>query len=336
MAEPLLRVQNLITAFDTDRGLIKAVDDVSFDVPEGSTLAVVGESGCGKSVTALSVMRLVPTPPGQILGGRIEFRGRDLLKLRPREMRAVRGDQISMIFQEPMTSLNPVYSVGWQIVEAIRIHRKTSRRAAQDRAVQMLDLVGIPSASERVDSYPHQLSGGMRQRVMIAMALSCDPALLIADEPTTALDVTIQAQILDLLGRLQNELGMSIVFITHDLGVVAEFASHVVVMYAGRVVETAPVEALFEDPRHPYTRGLLESVPPMDVSQSAGRPRRLPTIEGMVPDLASLPAGCRFADRCALYASKPPGHERCVTTEPELVAVGDGRLSRCYYAGEPA
>ncbi|MEB2313572.1 MAG: ABC transporter ATP-binding protein [Sorangiineae bacterium] len=332
MAEPLLSVQHLVTAFDTERGRVCAVDDVSFEIAERSTLAVVGESGCGKSVTALSVMRLVQSPPGRVEGGRVLLRGRELLALPEREMRRVRGNTISMIFQEPMTSLNPVYTVGSQLIEAIRIHRRVSRRAARERAIHMLELVGIPSASERVDSYPHELSGGMRQRVMIAMALSCDPTLLIADEPTTALDVTIQAQILDLLGRLQEELGMGIMFITHDLGVVAEFASHVAVMYAGRVVETGTVLELFREPRHPYTQGLLASVPPMGAARGRERPRRLPTIEGMVPDLANLPPGCRFAERCALYASRPPGHERCVTVEPELIELGPGRAARCHYA----
>jgi peptide/nickel transport system ATP-binding protein len=332
MTDAVLSVQHLTTAFHTDAGVLRAVDQVSFDVPKGETLAVVGESGCGKSVTALSVMRLLPTPPGEIQAGRIVFGDKNLLELSEREMRAVRGDRISMIFQEPMTSLNPVYTVGSQIVEAIRIHKKTSRRAARERAIEMLRLVGIPSPDERVDAYPHQLSGGMRQRVMIAMALSCDPELLIADEPTTALDVTIQAQILDLLRRLQAELSMSILFITHDLGVVAEFAQQVVVMYAGRVVETGSVDKIFSDPLHPYTRGLLASVPPLDVSQSAGKPRRLTTIEGMVPDLRALPAGCRFADRCALLAQKPPGFERCTEAEPELFEMNDGRCSRCYFS----
>jgi peptide/nickel transport system ATP-binding protein len=337
MSDALLSVQNLTTAFHTERGLLRAVDDVTFEVPKGSTLAVVGESGCGKSVTALSIMRLIPSPPGEIAGGKIEFGGQNLLELSDKAMRSVRGAKISMIFQEPMTSLNPVYSVGSQIVEAIRIHRSTSRRAARERAVEMLKVVGIPSPEERIDAYPHQLSGGMRQRVMIAMALSCDPALLIADEPTTALDVTIQAQILDLLRRLQADLGMSILFITHDLGVVAEFASSVVVMYAGRVVETAGVNDIFADPRHPYTRGLLASVPPLDVSRAkGGKPRRLTTIEGMVPDLLELGKGCRFADRCALRARKPPGYERCSEAEPELVELGAGRQARCYYAEEPA
>jgi peptide/nickel transport system ATP-binding protein len=281
-------------------------------------------------------MRLVPSPPGEISGGQIVFSGKNLLELSERDMRAVRGDRIGMIFQEPMTSLNPVYTVGSQIVEAIRIHKKQSRKAARERAVQMLGLVGIPAPEERVDAYPHQLSGGMRQRVMIAMALSCDPELLIADEPTTALDVTIQAQILDLLRRLQSELGMSILFITHDLGVVAEFAQDVVVMYAGRVVETGSVEKIFADPLHPYTRGLLASVPPLDASKDAGKPRRLPTIEGMVPDLRNLPPGCRFADRCALRAQKPEGWERCTEAEPELFVMQDGRRSRCYFSGPRA
>jgi peptide/nickel transport system ATP-binding protein len=333
----LLSVRHLTTAFQTERGVLRAVDDVSFDVPAKTTVALVGESGCGKSVTALSILRLLPQPPASIERGEIELGGTDLLKLNDKAMRAVRGARISMIFQEPMSSLNPVYTVGSQIVEAIRIHRKVSRSAARKRAIEMLRLVGIPSPEERVDAYPHQLSGGMRQRVMIAMALSCDPALLIADEPTTALDVTIQAQILDLLRRLQSDLGMSIIFITHDLGVVAEFASRVVVMYAARVVETARVDELFSDPRHPYTRGLLASVPPLEVSRlGADRPRRLPTIEGLVPDLRELGAGCRFADRCSLFASKPPGYERCRETEPDLIDLGGGRGARCHYAREPA
>jgi len=317
MGEALLSVQNLTTAFHTDRGVLRAVHDVSFEVEKGKTLAVVGESGCGKSVTALSIMRLVPSPPGAIEGGKILLSDKNLLELPERDMRRVRGDRISMIFQEPMTSLNPVYTVGAQIVEAIRIHQKASRSAARAKAIEMLELVGIPSPRDRVDSYPHQLSGGMRQRVMIAMALACNPELLIADEPTTALDVTIQAQILDLLRRLQGELGMSILFITHDLGVVAEFASRVAVMYAGRVVETA-------------------SVPPLDSSKLGGGPRRLPTIEGVVPDLLALPGGCRFAERCTLRASEPPGAERCTEEEPELRDFGQGRSVRCHLAKEVA
>jgi peptide/nickel transport system ATP-binding protein len=332
--QPLLSVRGLTTAFQTERGLLRAVDDVSFDVPERSTLAIVGESGCGKSVTALSVLRLVPAPAGRVLGGQILFRGRDLLTLPERDMRAVRGGQVSMIFQEPMTSLNPVYTVGAQIIEAIRIHRSTSKNAARERAIELLKLVGIPSPAERVDAYPHQLSGGMRQRVMIAMALACDPSLLLADEPTTALDVTIQAQILDLLRRLQAELGMSILLITHDLGVVAEFARDVIVMYAGRVVETGPVAQLFADPLHPYTRGLLASVPPLDASRGhlASGPRRLKTIEGIVPDLAHLPAGCRFADRCDLRLQLGERAQRCTAEEPALRTLEDGRQARCHFS----
>jgi oligopeptide/dipeptide ABC transporter ATP-binding protein len=332
VSEPLLSVQGLVTTFRTDRGLVRAVDDVSFELASGDTLAIVGESGCGKSVTALSIMRLIASPPGTIAGGEIRFSGRDLLRLPERQMRELRGAQLSMIFQEPMTSLNPVYTIGSQIVEAIRIHRPVSRSAARERAVQMLSLVGIPSPAERIDAYPHQLSGGMRQRVMIAMALSCDPKLLIADEPTTALDVTIQAQILDLLRKLQADLGMSIVFITHDLGIVAEFAKRVVVMYAGRVVEQGTVSELFRNPLHPYTRGLLASIPPMGVSREVSkRPRRLPAIEGMVPSPFDLPPGCRFADRCDLQASKPPGYERCTEQEPELRQLAE-QSSRCYYS----
>jgi oligopeptide/dipeptide ABC transporter ATP-binding protein len=336
MSESLLTVEHLTTAFHTDRGVLRAVDDVSLSVKKGQTLALVGESGCGKSVTALSVMRLVPSPPGEIEKGKIVFGKRDLMTLDDRAMRAVRGDKISMIFQEPMTSLNPVYSVGSQIVEAIRIHRKMARRAARVRAVEMLKLVGIPSPEDRVDSYPHQLSGGMRQRVMIAMALACDPELLIADEPTTALDVTIQAQILDLLRRLQSELQMGILFITHDLGVVAEFANDVVVMYAGRVVEVGSVNRIFERPLHPYTQGLLASVPPLDSSKLGGKPRRLTTIEGVVPDLVNPPMGCRFADRCALRAKKPDGWERCTEEEPVLRELGPDAQARCHFAEAPA
>jgi peptide/nickel transport system ATP-binding protein len=331
MGEFLLGVRHLTTGFHTERGLLRAVDDVSFEIPAATTVALVGESGSGKSVTALSVLRLVPEPPGEILGGSILFAERDLLRLPERELRALRGAEIAMIFQEPMTSLNPVYSVGFQIMEAIRTHRSVTRRQARERAIEMLDLVGIPSPTERVDAYPHELSGGMRQRVMIAMALSCDPALLIADEPTTALDVTIQAQILELLGSLQRKLGMSILFITHDLGLVAEFAREVVVMYAGRVVETGPTGSLLADPLHPYTRGLLASVPPFAMARD-GRPRRLRAIPGVVPALADLPPGCRFAARCALFAEKPPGFERCETSEPELRQMPDGRQARCHFA----
>jgi peptide/nickel transport system ATP-binding protein len=325
---PLLSVRNLVTSFRTDRGPLRAVDDVSFELSGGKTLGLVGESGCGKSVTALSILRLVPSPPGEIESGRIEFEGRDLLALSEREMRAVRGNKISMIFQEPMTSLNPVYTVGAQIVEAIRLHQNKSRREAYARAEEMLHLVGIPSPETNIDAYPHQLSGGQRQRVMIAMALACEPKLLIADEPTTALDVTIQAQIIELLKKLQRDLGMSVLLITHDLGLVAECTDHVVVMYAGRVVESAPVRQIFQSPKHPYTRGLLESVPQMRKESISGPRPRLPTIEGVVPDLRKLPPGCRFADRCPLRI------DQCTVTEPELEEVGPDRLARCYRAKE--
>jgi peptide/nickel transport system ATP-binding protein len=324
----LLSVQDLVTSFRTDAGPLRAVDGVSFDVPEGATVGLVGESGCGKSVTALSLLRLVPQPPGSIDGGRILFRGKDLLALPERAMRDLRGNEISMIFQEPMTSLNPVYTVGAQIVEAIRLHQKASRRDAYGRAVELLRLVGIASAETSVDAYPHQLSGGQRQRVMIAMALACQPKLLIADEPTTALDVTIQAQILELLRGLQKQMGMSVILITHDLGVVAEYTDHVVVMYAGKVVESAPARALFAHPRHPYTRGLLQSVPRFGSRRAPGKPAaRLPTIEGLVPDLRRLPPGCRFADRC------PMRIDACTEAEPELVPAGES-LSRCIRAHE--
>jgi len=307
MTEPLLSLRHLVTAFDTDEGYLRAVDDVSFDVYPGHTLGIVGESGCGKSVTSLSILRLIPTPPGFIERGEALFAGKDLFQASEREMRAIRGNDISMIFQEPMTSLNPVYTVGSQIVEAIRLHRSVSRRAANARAIELLDLVGIPAPSERVDSYPHTLSGGMRQRAMIAMALACEPRLLIADEPTTALDVTIQAQILDLLRSLQAELGMSIIFISHDLGVMAEFTHEIAVMYAGKIVEHATTDTLFASPRHPYTRGLLQSLP-----SQRNRGERLPTIPGIVPDLSVLPPGCRFQDRCA-HAT-----DACRVEEPSL------------------
>jgi len=342
---PLLCVRDLVTSFRTDRGVLRAVDEVSFDVPEGATLGIVGESGCGKSVTALSILRLVPYPQGVIERGTVELRGKDLLGLSERQMQDVRGNEISMIFQEPMTSLNPVYTVGAQIVEAIRLHQKKSRSEAKERAIEMLRLVGIPAPETNVDSYPHQLSGGMRQRVMIAMALACEPSLLIADEPTTALDVTIQAQILDLLAKLKSKLGMSVVLITHDLGVVAEVASHVVVMYAGRIFESAPVAGLFAHPRHPYTRGLLKSLPSFDKAvvatpvtkeaegeAAAAKPKRarLPVIEGMVPDLLALPPGCRFADRCPMVI------EECSKAEPDLIPAPGApeHLARCIRANE--
>jgi peptide/nickel transport system ATP-binding protein len=332
---PILRVRDLVTTFrtegspaDTRRRVFRAVDEVSFDVPRGATVALVGESGCGKTVTALSILRLVASPPGRIESGAIELEGRDLLGLSEREIRAVRGNLVSMIFQEPMTSLNPVYAVGWQIAEGYRIHRKKSRREARERATELLRLVGIPEPETTVDAYPHRLSGGQRQRVMIAMALACEPRLLVADEPTTALDVTIQAQILALLAELQQKLSMSILLITHDLGVVAEHASFVVVMYAGRVIERASVRQLFARPMHPYTRGLLESIPRPDAQRGKGAPRRLRAIEGMVPDLRALPAGCHFADRCPMRIDK------CTREEPPLLQVAPGRDSRCWRADE--
>ncbi len=332
---PLLRVRDLVTSFRTERGVLRAVDGVSFDVPDGATLGIVGESGCGKSVTALSILRLVPWPQGIIdPKSKVELRGRDLLALSEREMQDVRGNEISMIFQEPMTSLNPVYTVGAQIVEAVRLHQAKSRGQARERAIEMLRLVGIPAAETNIDAYPHQLSGGMRQRVMIAMALACEPSLLIADEPTTALDVTIQAQILDLLAKLKAQLGMGVVLITHDLGVVAEVATDVIVMYAGVVVESAKASRIFEHPRHPYTRGLLRSLPSFEAALPAaeGKRRRLPTIEGLVPDLLSLPPGCRFADRCPLVV------DACRAAEPALARVSaegdEPHLARCIRAGE--
>ncbi|NOY94548.1 MAG: ABC transporter ATP-binding protein [Deltaproteobacteria bacterium] len=327
MGANILEVKNLVTAFHTDEGSLRAVDDVSFEVPSGKTVGVVGESGCGKSVTSLSVMGLLPIPPGRIEGGEILFEGRDLLKLPESELRKLRGRRMSMIFQEPMSSLNPVYRVGEQIAESIRLHepdgRGRNRATARARAIELLQLVGIPAPSERVDDYPHQLSGGMRQRVMIAMALACDPALLIADEPTTALDVTIQAQILDLLARLQRELAMSIVLITHDLGVVAEFADEIVVMYAGKVVERAETDSLFAQPKHPYTRGLLASLPTAAAASGKSERRRLPTIPGVVPDLRELPKGCRFQDRCDVAV------ERCGRSEPALRTVDDHQVA-CF------
>ncbi|WP_439573190.1 ABC transporter ATP-binding protein [Phreatobacter sp.] len=304
--DTVLEVEDLKTHFRTERGFFKAVDGVSFSVARGRTLGIVGESGCGKSVTSLSIMGLVPEPPGIRAGGRILLEGQDLLAMSRGEMEAMRGNRIAMIFQEPMTSLNPVHRVGDQIVEGLVKHRNLSRAEARAQAIELLRLVRIPSPESRVDSYPHEMSGGMRQRVMIAIALACEPELLIADEPTTALDVTIQAQILDLMRDLKSRLGMAIILITHDLGVVAEMCDDVVVMYAGKVVERAPVEALFGDAQHPYTLGLLGSVPRLDADQS-----RLQTIEGMVPTPETMPSGCRFAPRCTLasaqcYADMPP------------------------------
>ena len=329
MEEKVLDVKGLRTVFFTNSGLFKAVDDVSFSVRRGETLAIVGESGCGKSVTALSVMRLVPDPPGRIVGGSIMLEGTDLLSLDESEMRAIRGNRISMIFQEPMTSLNPVMRIGDQITEAVRLHRQMSRKEATAKAVEMLRLVKIPEPERRAQEYPHQLSGGMRQRAMIAMALACRPALLIADEPTTALDVTIQAQILALILELQKELGMGLVLITHDLGVVAQTAQRVIVMYAGRKVEEADVETLFASPRHPYTRGLMASIPSLpSLSTNADAP--LIEIPGMVPSLTNLPKGCAFAPRCGLVMA------RCREEYPPLQAWGENHLAACWRAAETA
>jgi len=323
-AEPLLRLENLRTYFRDGASVARAVDGVSFDVREGETVAVVGESGSGKSVTAMSILRLVQ-PPGRIEpGSRVEFEGRDLLQLPKGELRAVRGNRIGMVFQEPMSALNPVLSVGEQIAEVVRVHTTATRREAWQRAVEMLGRVGIPAPAERAREYPHQLSGGMRQRVMIALALVLRPALLIADEPTTALDVTIQAQILELLRELQAQLGMAILLITHDLGVVAEMAERVIVMYGGEVVERASVQQLFDAAHHPYTEGLLGAMPRL-----GERRERLLTIPGVVPSPTAWPSGCRFRDRCG-YA-----WGRCAVEHPPLYTVGDLHVSRCHLADEP-
>jgi len=319
--ENLLEVRGLKTHFATDRGLFRAVDGVSFGVPRGRTVGLVGESGCGKSVTSLSVMGLVPSPPGKVEADTITFGGTNVLALPPDERRKLRGGKMSMIFQEPMTSLNPVHTVGQQIVEAIIAHSTMPPRAAKARAIEMLELVKIPSPARRIDDYPHNMSGGMRQRVMIAMALSCEPALLIADEPTTALDVTIQAQILDLLRDLQQRLGMAILIITHDLGVIAEMADQVLVMYAGQIVESAEVADIFADPQHPYTIGLLGSIPRLDVERE-----RLATIEGTVPGANNQPKGCRFAARC------PFADGRCREAMPPLRDISPTHQVACWKA----
>ena len=325
----VLDVKGLQTVFFTNSGLFRAVDDVSFHVRRGETLAIVGESGCGKSVTALSIMRLVPNPPGKIVGGSIMLEGSDLLGLDEDKMREVRGNRISMIFQEPMTSLNPVMRIGDQITEAVRLHRPMTAKQAWGQAVEMLRLVRIPEPERRALEYPHQLSGGMRQRAMIAMALACRPALLIADEPTTALDVTIQAQILALVLELQQELGMALILITHDLGVVAQTAQRVIVMYAGKKVEEADVEALFANPRHPYTRGLMASIPAVP-SLGGNADVRLVEIPGMVPSLTRLPKGCAFAPRCEFAIA------RCREEYPPLENFGADHWAACWRAAEIA
>ena len=326
MADKILEVKQLVTQFKTSQGLVTAVDGVSFDVYKGKSLGIVGESGSGKSTIALSLMRLIEPPTGQIVGGAIQFQGQDLLQLSDRAMQQVRGDRISMIFQEPMTSLNPVFTVGNQITETLLLHQDITSKEAQVRSVELLALVGIPAPEKRVKEYPHQLSGGMRQRVMIAMALACEPAVLIADEPTTALDVTIQAQILDLLQKLQEEQDMGIILITHDLGVVAEMCDEVAVMYCGKIVEQADVRTLFSQPAHPYTQGLLASIPSLDPSH-AGQDHRLPTIEGAVPPLTRLPLGCNFQDRCSRADEACKGAQG----EPALAPVAPEHLAACFH-----
>jgi peptide/nickel transport system ATP-binding protein len=321
MAEPLLEIRGLKTHFKTDDGMVRAVDGVDLTIDRGETLGVVGESGCGKTVTAMTVLKLIQMPPGRIVDGSVLWRGRDLVPLSTEEMRQIRAKEIAIIFQEPMTSLNPAYTVGEQIAEVLRLHEGLNRRDAMDRTIEMLRLVDIPTPERRVHDYPHQFSGGMRQRVMIAMALSCNPKLLIADEPTTALDVTIQAQILDLLAEMKSRLGMAIMLITHAMGVVAETAQRVVVMYAGRVVEEATVEQLFASPLHPYTQGLIRSIPRID--KDAGKRTRLEAIGGVVPSLIDPPPGCRFAPRCK---SARPG---CIVAVPELRAVEAGHKVAC-------
>jgi peptide/nickel transport system ATP-binding protein len=318
---PLLEVRGLVTSFAAEHGAFNAVDGVSFAIEAGRTLGLVGESGCGKSVTALSIMRLIASPPGRIAAGEILFEGTDLLRMTARQMRDIRGDRIAMIFQEPMTSLNPAFTIGAQIVEGILRHRSVSRDAAKRQAIEMLEHVRMPLPAQRFDEHPHKLSGGMRQRAMIAMALACKPRLLIADEPTTALDVTIQAQILELMRMLRDETGTAIILITHDLGVVAELAQDVAVMYAGRIVEKASVGQLFAEPQHPYTIGLLGSIPKLHLQQD-----RLPAIEGQVPSPAETPPGCRFAPRCPFMG--PP----CRTEDPRLRTIHSGQEAACLYA----
>ena len=323
MKQALLNIENLRTYFYTDSGVVKAVDDVDLSIKAGTTLAIVGESGSGKSMLASSIMQLIPRPPGKIVSGKIFFQDQDLLDLSEKEMRHIRGNRIAMIFQEPMTSLNPVFRISRQIEEVITVHQNVKKDEAKELAVELLQLVGIPAAKERMSNFPHQLSGGMRQRVMIAIALACNPKLLIADEPTTALDVTIQAQILDLMRKLQGEFGTAILLITHDLGIVAEMASEVAVMYAGQIVEYAGAETIFEQPAHPYTAGLLRSIPRLDIKQDL-----LPAIEGAVPDPTCFPSGCRFAPRCS------KADTRCREELPDLLPCNSQlHLVRCHFPG---
>jgi len=319
----LLRVKDLKTYFFTHEGIVRAVDGVSFEINKGETLGLVGESGCGKSVTALSIMRLIPDPPGKIINGEIYFEGKNLLELDEKEMRRIRGKKISMIFQEPMTSLDPVFTIGHEIMEAIQLHQGLKKEEARQRAIEALRIVGMPDPERRIDEYPHELSGGMRQRAMIAMALSCNPTLLIADEPTTALDVTIQAQILRLIDELKDKFGASVILITHDLGVIAEMCDYVAVMYAGHIVEYTNVDTLFSSPLHPYTKGLNRSIPRLDVESE-----RLEIIKGSVPNLLNVPSGCPFHPRCDFC------EERCVKEMPKLMEVEDHHLVRCHLFGE--
>jgi oligopeptide/dipeptide ABC transporter ATP-binding protein len=320
LAEPLLQVEDLKTYFYTEEGVVKAVDGVTYDVKPGEIMGLVGESGCGKTVSALSILRLIPMPPGKIVGGSVHFEGTDLVGMSEDDIRHIRGNDIAMIFQEPMTSLNPVLTIGRQLTEALELHLKMDRGEATQRAVELLEMVGIPEARSRINDYPHQFSGGMRQRVMIAMALSCNPKLLLADEPTTALDVTIQAQILELLTRLTRELGTSVIIITHNLGVVARYADRVNVMYAGKIVESASAEELYHRPRHAYTLGLLKSVPRLDQI----RKEKLDPIEGMPPDLVRIPPGCSFRPRCPFRV------DRCAEEVPPLQLVGNDHHSACW------
>ena len=320
MADYMLQVKGLKTYYYTEEGVVPAVDGLDFEVAQGETFAIVGESGCGKSVTSLSILGLIPNPPGKIIAGEILYNGEDLLKKTEKQMRAIRGNEISMIFQEPMTSLNPVFTVGRQISESFKYHQHLGKKEARNRAIEMLRLVGIPSPDKVVDDYPHQLSGGMRQRVMIAMALACNPRVLIADEPTTALDVTIQAQIMRLLKQLKEKMGTSIILITHDLGVVAQIAQRVMVMYCGEAVECCAAREIYKNPLHPYTSGLLTSVPKLTDDDMA----ELPAIPGMVPSPSELPKGCRFAPRCGKCGP------RCLQEKPELVELEDGHKVRCF------
>jgi oligopeptide/dipeptide ABC transporter ATP-binding protein len=327
MATPLLSVRDLVVEFKTEQGRVRAVDGLSFDVHPNETVGLVGESGCGKTVTGLSMLRLIPSPPGEIVSGQILFEGKDLAQASEKEMRGIRGSDISMIFQEPMTALNPVFTVGNQMIDVLRRHRGLTPSQARADAIDMLTKVGIPVPKKRIDEYPHQLSGGMRQRVMIAMALSCDPKLLVADEPTTALDVTTQAQVLEQIVKLQDEFNMAVILVTHDLGVVAETCNRAIVMYCGSIVENAPIEALFSAPRHPYTAGLLGSIPTV----RAEKLKELPIIPGMVPDLLALPAGCRFADRCDRALAS------CTSQRPELAEGPDSdRVVACFNPVEAA